>query len=272
MRILGVSKVSGRPWPLDGSFSARSLLPYGLLLIALSAIIATIWSSVISRIDYERRVTIARAWTSADKAVNTFEQFVLRTLDEADVLTRVMSVTLHYNRPDIAIAKAKETGILDGSVFESINIEDENGDLLATSLGEAPRLNYFDRQYFQRAAHETTNALIIGKPIHSRLTKSLTIPIARRIANPDGSFGGLILLQLNAAAFAQGYRNFAATDRDFMLLADLDAMVLAGQTGQEDLTGSQLSAPKTPGVSQKLARRSSACKGIYGQRRTFCFV
>ena len=63
------------------------------------------------------------------------------------------------------------------------------------------------------------------------------IPIARRITKPDGSFGGLALIQVNLQTFADGYRNLTLKDSDYIALIGLDGIARSIRVGAVEQPG-----------------------------------
>ncbi|WP_284247023.1 sensor domain-containing diguanylate cyclase, partial [Methylobacterium haplocladii] len=71
---------------------------------------------------------------------------------------------------------------------------DERGDIAIDAGAFPPRKgNYADRDYFRAHKDRAGLGLYIGRPLISRLTGERMVPFSRRIAKPNGSFGGVVL-------------------------------------------------------------------------------
>jgi diguanylate cyclase (GGDEF)-like protein len=227
---------SGRAAGIVGAVSA--IFSYILVLAGLFAIISGIWATIEWRNEYDYGVAVQRIVDRNESLAQTFEEYALRTLQGADYLTRQMVVSLKYDRPKDLIQRALEAGIIENTVYLSLSVQDEHGNVLATTRGDvAAGFNYSDRWYFQEARRSTSDKIIISPPIRSRLTGLEMIPIARRITKPDGSFGGLTLVEVSLQAFTAGYRNLGLKGDDYIALIGLDGIARSARVGVTEQAG-----------------------------------
>jgi salicylate hydroxylase len=84
--------------------------------------------------------------------------------------------------------------------------------------------NHSSLPYFREARNSKNDEIIVGAPVGSRLTNLAAIPIVRRLLKPDGSFGGIIILQIKPQAFAGGYEAFRLRGRDYVALIGADGL------------------------------------------------
>lgn len=81
---------------------------------------------------------------------------------------------------------------------------DERGDVSIDEGALPPRQgNYADREYFRVHKAKPDLGLYIGHPLVSRLTGERMLPFSRRIAKPDGSFGGVAYGSLKLSYFSR---------------------------------------------------------------------
>ncbi|CAA2104857.1 Phytochrome-like protein cph2 [Methylobacterium bullatum] len=79
---------------------------------------------------------------------------------------------------------------------------DENGDTVIDAASVTPRkLNNSDRDYFKAHKARADLGLYISPPVVSRLLGTPVLVLSRRINNPDGSFGGIVLGSLSLSYF-----------------------------------------------------------------------
>ena len=62
-------------------------------------------------------------------------------------------------------------------------------------------LNYSEREYFRFHATHPDRGPFIGEQIKSKIDGSINITVTRRIDNPDGSFGGLVVTSVSMTFF-----------------------------------------------------------------------
>jgi diguanylate cyclase (GGDEF)-like protein len=218
--------------------AAGARLSYILVFAGLFAIISGIWATIAWRNEYEYRVAVERIVDRNEGLAQAFKEYALRALQGADYFTRQMLVALRYESPKDLIQRALEAGVIENSVYLSLSIQDEHGNVSATTLGDVPAdINYSDRWYFQEARRSTSDKIIVGPPIRSRLTDMEMIPIVRRITMPDGSFGGLTLVQISLQAFVAGYRNLGLRGDDYIALIGLDGIARSARVGATERPG-----------------------------------
>ncbi len=103
-------------------------------------------------------------------------------------------------------------GRLQGRVPEVISLRttDANG-IVSHGLGANPdaRLNNSDREYFTRQRDNPKAGLAITKPVLARIDKTWVVPISRSIHLPDGSFGGVVYVNV---ALGHLTKTFSAID------------------------------------------------------------
>jgi len=79
----------------------------------------------------------------------------------------------------------------------SLRATDANG-IVKYGFGVNPKvsLNNSDREYFIRQRDNPKAGLVIVKPVFTRLDKRWAIPMSRPIHLPDGSFGGVVYVNV----------------------------------------------------------------------------
>jgi hypothetical protein len=85
-----------------------------------------------------------------------------------------------------------------GDVF----VLDAQGNVVLDSGSLIPRKgNFADRDYFAAFQSEGHKGLFVGKPLPSRVSGLNILPLARGYANPDGSFGGVVVGAIRVSYF-----------------------------------------------------------------------
>jgi PAS domain S-box-containing protein len=96
---------------------------------------------------------------------------------------------------------------------------DENGNSILDSASLQPRpFNAADREYFRIHRERPHAGLYIGEPMQNRLTALWTLNVSRRFNNPDGSFGGIIVVAVDPEYFMSFYREAAITPDNSLTL------------------------------------------------------
>ena len=79
-----------------------------------------------------------------------------------------------------------------------------------TDYPKTPRMSLEDRPYFQVHRMDPSLGLHIGKPLLSRSVGVWFVSFSRRINNPDGSFGGVVVAALEPGYLKGFYKDLVA--------------------------------------------------------------
>jgi PAS domain S-box-containing protein len=227
-----------RPAALARRLAGTNAVVGGVCLAA----IALMWIAVAAQARFERREAIAAANDRNANLAIAFEQFTIRTIDGADAVARY--VRREYARSgraiDIPALIADRT--IDAGAFTAISIVDERGSLVATSFERVPEgpLTAVDRPHFTVHVPRDTGKVFVGQPILSRLTGRATIPISRRINKPDGSFGGIVSVQIEPTRFTAFSGDGTLRGGDVIAVVGLDGITRARRVGRQDSAGESL--------------------------------
>jgi diguanylate cyclase (GGDEF)-like protein len=115
-----------------------------------------------------------------------------------------------------------------------------DGARLASSLSKLVEGNNADREYFIYHKTHPGRRLRVGKPIRSRSSGILAIPLSRRIDRPDGSFGGVVMASLRLAYFGTFYDSFDVGQTGTIILAIDDGTLLYRRPFKESLVGTSI--------------------------------
>jgi diguanylate cyclase (GGDEF)-like protein len=249
---------------------AKLAFPYVLLIAGALGVIASIWAAVDARMKAEENYAVMRASERADSAARSFEQFAMRTLAAAEMITQMAAVSMAHNGPDETIRRIEAAGLLDSQMFRSLGVIDDRGQVISSTSPGVSSGNHSSLPYFREARNSKNDEIIVGAPVGSRLTNLAAIPIVRRLLKPDGSFGGIIILQIKPQAFAGGYEAFRLRGRDYVALIGADGVARVGSVGAHQIAGHEFTE------SNVMARQKSTPNDVFfdkgGQSKANHFV
>jgi two-component system, LuxR family, sensor kinase FixL len=219
-------------------------LVWGFCLVLL----AGIWWFVNSQIAFERRQAIDDAIRQNVNRTIAFEQYVRRTLEAADLVSRYVGG--RFARGDIGREfagtpdrPARMSGtVARGSTFLSVSIFNPAGDMVATSVPRAlPRINVAQHPAFRAHLARDTGRLYVSPPVYGPLLGRNVIWLSRRLNNPDGSFAGVIAVNIVPEQFTGFYRDASIGPRDVMSVIGLDGIIRARRAGRVSSSGEDVS-------------------------------
>ena len=121
-------------------------------------------------------------------------------------------------------------GRLQGRLSEIVSMRtlDANG-IVAYGLGVNPaaRQNNSDREYFIRPRDDPKVGLVIAKPLFTRIDRKWAVPMSRAIHLPDGSFGGVVYVNVSLEYLAKTFSAIDVGRRGSVSLRDAELRVFA---------------------------------------------
>ena len=224
-----------------------------LLIGSLSGlVIAFLWLAILSQTRHEHEAAIVSSVRDSRNRVIAFERYVVRTLEAAELAARHQAEL--YVRSGVVgptggspVPKHIVDPVAADPLFAAITVVDSAGDAVATTISGAPPRNLAtmtdaSRELFDRLRGSRSERLVIGRPMMSRLLGRPLVALGRRIANPDGSFGGAVIVQVDVSRFVAFAEGAVARESDVLSAIRLDGITIARRTAGklsygEDLRG-----------------------------------
>jgi len=210
------------------------LAGFCLMLVALHA--WSLWASRQGELEQTAVSTenMARALAShAERSLHTANAVLAELVErvEEDGPGRLDGARIHARMAHIAQASAE---------IQELFVYDADGSRLATSLPVLLPGSNLDREYFRYHMTHADLGTRIGKPIHSRSSGILTIPVTRRINRPDGSFGGVAMASLRLDFFGTFYDSFDVGHTGTIILAIDDGTLLYRRPFKAEMVGTSI--------------------------------
>jgi PAS domain S-box-containing protein len=251
---------------LRASFLKRllaSAVVVALLFLGLAGF--ALWQS---REQYEQRaqtttqnLAFALAGDIADKA-DKIDLTVLAVADEVAKQLAGGEVDAPALNAFIARHHAR-LPVLDG--LRVVNAQGEN----AYGIGITPgvRTSVADRAYFQRLRRDPQAGLVISEPVVGRVSKKWSLIFARRVNQPDGSFGGLVYGTITLEQFAKTFATIEVGALGSISLRDEKLTLIARYPTPPDLSQLVGVTNASPELQQAVQLRPEA--GSYHTGRSF---
>lgn len=212
-----------------------------LILLFCGLLVFLIWNQLLVQLATDRRDSIAAAIQRSDNLAVSLEQYAIRTIRNADAVLQLVKMEYETKGQVSNFDTLFHKGVIDLNYFHSVAIADEKGCLRHSNLelkNDAP-LNIADRAYFRfHQAHR--DSLYISGPLLSKTIGKAVIVISRRLERPDGSFGGVIAVQIEPATFTQFYSEANLGRHDLISLIAPDGTTYARRTGRVESYGENI--------------------------------
>lgn len=205
--------------------------------------LALIWINFSNQKNKDREDTIASAVQRNSNLAVALEQYTIRTIHNADAVLQL--VKMEYNRQGnkINIDTLLFSNEINRDIFKGVAIINEKGKIENAGLiyHSGGGLNFSDRDYFIYHLKNNTDGLFINKPILSRTTGRQVIAFSRRINKKDGSFGGIVAIQIEPSTFTSFYAQANLRQHDIISLIAPDGITYARRTGAIESCGENIS-------------------------------
>jgi hypothetical protein len=187
-------------------FSSRT----GRLIVAIVSFcllfIVLIWSQIATQLKTDKEQAIASAVQRNSNLAVSLEQYAIRTIRNADAVLQLAKKEYEERGKGIDFNELFGKGIIDTNYFNGIAIVDEAGRIVVSNLSVSDTASYefSDRKYFR--FHKThSDSLHISEPLTSRIINKPVIVVSRRMNHPDGSFAGVVAVQIEPSTFTRFY-------------------------------------------------------------------
>ncbi len=234
----------------------RSLASVPFLMVASGVAFIMVVNALIGYgIWQNRRDALATARHNLEQSARMLDEQVVHTVESADWLFADIDAMLAMGGEIVSDSRTA------ANVFRYLRLRRDAFPPVADILVAGPdgRVRYsasgnrpidFDlreRPYFSVHRDRVDAGLYVGAPLAGRLFgKAPLVPISRRLSQPDGGFGGVMVILLNPAALDSAFAA-ARTQRGTSALLALDSgdetggVVLANQHAAEALVGTSFS-------------------------------
>jgi PAS domain S-box-containing protein len=207
---------------------------YGLRagVIGLCAFcLVSLWLGLWLQMRSERDILVRAKMAENRNLVTVFEEHVVRTLSAASMtLTQIVS---DYQRLGVKfdIATYAESHRVENRPYANLSVVNQKGEMILQSLRSSAPANLSDDDAFKYHAARPGRELFIGKPRKAWGADRWTFSLSRRVDNFDGSFGGLVSIDIDTEYFAAFYKRLDLGPNAVVSLIGKDGIVRARQLG-----------------------------------------
>ncbi|MDR3589526.1 MAG: PAS domain S-box protein [Negativicutes bacterium] len=212
-----------REWILP----AKSIVTFGFILLVL------VWATALWQVDQDRTATIETVINDGDKFARAFEEHVRQVLKTHDQYLLLMKKEYEGARAVTPALTRLMVQIGQDPLVIQLAVEDKNGYMLASFYPSPAGINFADRPHFQAHRDTDTNKLYIGQPFMGRVTGMSSVPLSRRLSNPDGSFAGIVYVSISPEYFNNFYRAMNFNEDYIVRVLGLDGYTRASNSGSE---------------------------------------
>jgi signal transduction histidine kinase len=219
----------------------------GLAVLAV-LILTLLWGGLAVYLHHDKAQTIDNANRQGENLSRAFAEHITSILRSFDQTLRGMTTEYKQDadRFDAATALERHDVLRDATIQGAFI--DQDGDLVSSNIATNESVNLKDREHFKVHVERDTGAMFISTPVIGRVSGRWSIQLTRRVNNPDGSFGGIMLISLDPEYLSKFYESIDIGRHGVIAVVGRDGLVRARATGAgvveigQDITKSDLFA------------------------------
>jgi len=215
----------------------------GTLVIAFG-----LWLAALFLARYDESEAMAWAERDTGNLARVVAEQTTRAIAEADqVMLFVIDDAQHHGSfADGEIHQLIRNAVRRSSILVQIALIDERGDLIQTSVEDAPaRVHLADREHFRVHAADPNVGLFIGKPVFGRASGKWSIQLTRRINHADGSFAGVIVASMDPFYFSRSLASLDVGPDGVVSIVGKDGILRARSILNDQIIGQDVSQSAT---------------------------
>lgn len=250
---------AARPGPRPAWHTSSTVPRLPVLIVgAALSLVALAWVVAIGQARRERTSALEEAAERQSNQVIAFEEYTIRTLDNARALVHYVIRELDHAQGPLDLPQLLEDIGIDGDAFDAISVVDRHGAVSYQAGGVVPAtpINIADREHFLVHRDSGVTGLFIGKPVLSRRTGTMMVPVTQRL-DRRGEFDGVVSVQFDPARFTAFSAEATVSPRDVWSLVGLDGVTRSRRVGERHSTGEDISD------SGLFAARAASPTGIH---------
>lgn len=226
--------------PASGAAPSHRWLTLAFLLLAICFSTVCGWVLLDAR-----RATQARATEVAISLVNSLRFDIARSVETLNLSLEIAANNLKLPGLDRLSPEMRQLVLFDHPTSNrypvSVFVVDETGQIRFDSRNVVPpKQNLADREHFQVHKDNDSVGLFISRPLVSRVNGRTLVAFSRRLSNPDGSFGGIVLSAMLQDYFESAFKDISLGPGGSVTLVRTDGIVLMRWPYREDFIGSNI--------------------------------
>lgn len=169
-----------------------------LILLPVFAVmlLALLWTTLLVSLAGDRNAAINLASANAESLAQTYEERTTRILRQIDQTSQFLKYAYESHGSNFTFSEfVKKKGMLPTDVTVLISLVNDKG-IIVASNHTSERTFVGDREYFSAHHDDSSDVLLISRPVLGRVSGKWIIVLSRRLNNPDGSFAGALLFSV----------------------------------------------------------------------------
>ncbi|NHZ35666.1 bifunctional diguanylate cyclase/phosphodiesterase [Massilia rubra] len=241
-----------------------SLPLFAMLLLVM------IWMATDHFIGIERAAAQSAARASSQELIDTYEAQMQRNLGSIDQTLKVLKYAVELKGTAGALPALNQQGLLPSGLVFVVSIADRDG-MLVASNPPARMIDVSHQGYFGFHRDSDTSTPYVSQTLRDDANPDWHLHFTRRLNDKDGSFAGVVIVEVDPAYFTSGYERSRLGESGALGLYGTDGVFRALRIGDKVVWGQ--AAPRfarEAGAGQAVAsswdgvRRYTSVRRLHG--------
>jgi signal transduction histidine kinase/ActR/RegA family two-component response regulator len=212
-----------------------------VIWISAFCLTATLWIALAFLIQTTYQQEAERGVRDSGNLNRAFAEQAYRTLKRIDDVLQFVAFEIGHEGKKIDPRDLMKRGMFDDEIVFQVSVIGTNGWIIASSIDNTP-IDLSDREHFKVHRDLPNAGLFISKPLLGRVSKRWSMQLTRRITNPDGSFGGVVVASIDPFYFARFYTDLDVGKDGIIVLMGNDGFIRARSRDPENTLGLDVGA------------------------------
>src|SRR5471032_336304 len=194
------------------------------------AIVGIFWIGLVYLLSVERSKTLDDAIAQGSNLARLFEENTIRLFKGVDRALLFLRLAYAKNPDNFDLRQwLDQTSLLGDLTIQAALIGADGYMKNTTTEYSGVPLYLGDREHFLAQINSKSDELFISKPVMGRASGKLSIQLSRKLRQPDGSFGGIVVASINPAVIEKFFHAIDLGPQGTVSLRRLDGVFLATQ-------------------------------------------
>ncbi len=247
-----------RTWARHGERNwLGPVISLGLLLL-----LALTWDAAFTLARQDEHDAAIRAQRDTANLAHTISEQAARAVADTDRILRFVALDIaEFGASDARLRQVLRDATKDSDLLVQLAVTDAKGDLIQTSVGgPVGHVNLADREHFLVQRDNPSAGLFISKPVLGRASGRWSIQLSRRIAAPDGGFGGIVVASLDPFYFSRSFDTLNVGHQGVVAMVGRDGVLRARSVMDAKSIGRDLSS--SPIFTQAMAQNAGFLRTV----------
>jgi methyl-accepting chemotaxis protein len=192
------------------------------------AMIAIFWIGLAQLLQVEYRKAEESAVQRGASLAQLFEQNTIRLLKSVDQTLLILRLAYEEAPNSFDLRRwAERTAFINEVTIQSAIIGPDGYLKATTAEPSGTPVDLGDREHFRVHVNAKSDELFISQPVKGRASGKMSIQLTRKLRQPDGSFGGVIVASIDPGFVERFYRSINLGAQEGITLRGLDGVIRA---------------------------------------------